>query len=68
MEQATVITGKENIAKYRLIVIRSGVRLEAKGMRASRGVSCTKLAKQETGLKTNDRQKLIEALDKLIAA
>jgi hypothetical protein len=46
----------------RLAAIIAGVRLESLGMRRSRGPSATKLAKQATGLRTNDRAKLIEAL------
>jgi hypothetical protein len=60
--------GREAVEVFRLVAIKSGLKIEAAGMRISRGVSCTKAAKQLTGLKTNDRAKLADAIQKLIDA
>jgi len=57
------ITGK-GIPLYRLMVMRSGVRLEAKGLRMSRQ-SMTAMAKRELGVKGN-RDKVLAALDAAI--
>ncbi len=40
-ESAIVINTPEGINAYRLLVIRSGLKLEAKGMKLSRGVACS---------------------------
>jgi hypothetical protein len=50
--------------KYRTILI--GLKAEAEGMRLTRGTSCTKMAKQLTGLRTNDRAKLAERVQILL--
>lgn len=55
----------ESIALYRLIHLKSALKLESKGLRM-RNVNARKLAKQETGLKTNDYTVLIDAVEALI--
>lgn len=60
-----IITGKENINKFRLLTIRSGLRLEIKtGMRHSRNLVFN-AAKQITGKKT--RKACLEEIEKQIA-
>lgn len=61
-------TGREAVEAFRLKTIISGMRLEGKGIRVNRHTNCTKLAKQLTGLKTNDRAKLEEALTEIMNA
>jgi len=58
---ATVITGKENILAYRERVLLSGLKLETKGMKMSRGKSCYAIVKQEYGFK-GSKQKVYEQL------
>lgn len=61
-----VITEKDKILQYRLLVIRSGVRLEALGMK-KRGKSCTAMAKEMLGYSRNTkREEILQALDALI--
>jgi hypothetical protein len=44
------ITG-EHIDLYRLLTIRSGLSLEAKGLRLTRGISCLSIVRREFGIK-----------------
>jgi len=61
----TMITG-EDIPLFRLLVMRSGLQLEIKGMRLSRGRTCYALAKSEFGFKGN-RHKVLAQLENLIS-
>lgn len=62
----TVMTDKDKILQYRLLTIRSGVRLEALGMKKS-GKSCTAIAKEMLGYSRNTkREEVLQALDALI--
>lgn len=54
-----VAEGPRGIEIYRLLAIRSGLRIESLGMKMSRGVSCLKLAKQVTGLKASTAAKML---------
>lgn len=63
---ATVITGPEGIELYRLIALRSALRLEQNGMKVNRHVNARRLAKEATGLKTNNYATLIGAVELLI--
>ena len=47
------LTDPENIANYRLLVLRKGLYLETKGIRMTRGKSCYSIIKSEFGLKGN---------------
>ena len=58
-----MITNPEDISAYRLLIIRSGLKLELLGMRHSSN-AVFKAAKQITGEKT--RQKCLEALNRMI--
>jgi hypothetical protein len=49
----------EQIDAYRLLTIRSGLRAETLGMKLTRGVSCLKLAKAETGLKAKTAKEML---------
>lgn len=63
----SVITEKDKILQYRLLVIRSGVRLEAQGLRKSRGKTYTAVAKEMLGFSRNTkREEILQALDALI--
>lgn len=57
----TVIDTPEGIKFYRLVSMRGAIRLEAKGMRMSRG-SVTARAKREFGIKGN-RTEVLAFLD-----
>jgi len=62
----TVLTEKDKILRYRLIVLRKGIQLEKLGMK-KRGPSCTSIARQELGMpKNTKRDDLIDALTALI--
>lgn len=60
-------TGPVAVEAFRFRVLISGLRLEMRcpGMKVSRGVSCVALAKRATGLKTNNREKLIARLEEM---
>ena len=55
----TIITG-EHIPLYRLMVMASGLKLEIKGLRLSRGRTCYALAKSELGFKGNKAKVLAQ--------
>lgn len=58
--------GPKAVNAFRLRTIISGLKFEAKtGMKMSR-VSTVKVAKEVTGLKTNNKTKLIERLEKML--
>jgi hypothetical protein len=59
-----MITGKENIENFRLLTLRSALRLEVRGMKR-RGRSAYAIVKEEFGLKGN-KQKVLDALNKII--
>lgn len=56
----------EAIELFRLITLKSALKLQSKGISVHRGVNPRKLAKEATGLKTNDFEKLIAAVEELI--
>jgi hypothetical protein len=64
---ATVITGKENILAYRERVLLSGLKLETKGMKMSRGKSCYAIVKAEYGFK-GSKQKVYDQLKEHLGA
>jgi len=47
------IEGADQIAMARLLTLRAGLKLETKGMRMTRGISCYKIIKDEYGFKGN---------------
>ena len=60
----TVITGKENIDRYRLIVLKHGLKLEMLGMQKRRP-SCYSVIKEEFDLK-GSKQKVYDKFCELI--
>ena len=64
MSIATIITGKENIDRYRLIVLKHGLKLELLGMQKRRP-SCYSVIKEEFNLKGN-KQKVYDKFCELI--
>ena len=65
-ERTIMITGA-HIPLYRLMVMASGLDLEIKGLRFSRGRTCYALAKSEFGFKGN-RAKVLAQLQAHIEA
>lgn len=63
-EHGTIIDG-DSIAIARLMTLRAGVKLEARGIRVSKGRSCMAIVKKEFGLKGN-RAKVLSFLDEHI--
>ena len=64
MSIATIITGKENIDRYRLIVLKHGLKLELLGMQKRRP-SCYSVIKEEFNLK-GSKQKVYDKFCELI--
>ena len=56
----------ESIELFRLITLKSALKLQSHGIGIRRGVNPRRLAKEATGLKTNDFDKLIAAMEELI--
>jgi len=61
-EHGTMVITGEHIPLYRLMVMASGLKLEIKGIRSSRGRTCYALAKSEFGFKGN-KTKVLEQLE-----
>jgi hypothetical protein len=60
-------SGPAGVALFRLLTLRSGLRLELSGIRVSRGVSCYAIAKREFGFKGN-KQKVFDQLNAALEA
>lgn len=58
--------GEAATRRFQLIAIRSGLKLEAAGIKVRRGVSMVKVAQEITGLKNRDRDTLINKLTLMI--
>ena len=56
------VTGPAGMEVLRFRTLMIGLDSEERGMRLTRGVNCTQMAKKLTGLKTRDRAKLRERL------
>lgn len=65
-KELAMLEGKEAIEVMRLRTILIGLKAEAQGMRLTRHVNCTQLARELTGLKTRDRAKLAERVQVLM--
>tara|TARA_R100001509_G_C4774977_1_gene184320 strand:+ start:472 stop:678 length:207 start_codon:yes stop_codon:yes gene_type:complete len=65
MNKVTGLTDQDQIIKYRLKVLLSGLRLEMKGMSMARGRTCYSIIKKEFGLKGN-RKKVLAQFEKII--
>jgi hypothetical protein len=55
----------EKIQMAQYLTMRSGLQLEVKGMRLTRGLSCYKMIKDRFGLKGN-KQKVLEQFEDLL--
>lgn len=62
------LTTPDQIHTYQLITLWSGLKLESKGMRVSRGISCRKIVKEKFGIKFRDINKVIAAYEDIIIA
>lgn len=60
-----VITKPDDIATFRLLALRSGLKLEIRGLRRS-GRSCYAIIKKEFGLK-GTKQEVLEQFDEMLA-
>lgn len=64
-----VVSGEKAIKLYQLVSLRATLKLQRDtGMRPNRHVNPRAIAKKLTGLKTNDFNKLLEAVDRHIEA
>jgi hypothetical protein len=63
-QDATVIDTPEGIDAYRMLALRSGLKLEVLGMR-KRGQSCLSIIKSEYGLK-GSKQRVLEQFEDLL--
>ena len=61
-----VITEPNQIALYRLLTLRAGLRLEIRGLKVSKGRSCYAIIKQEFGLK-GDRASVLEQFEQYLS-
>jgi hypothetical protein len=59
------LQGDEQMRGARLLTRRAGLRMELKGLRMTRGVSCYALVKQETGLK-GSKQKVYDQFEVML--
>lgn len=63
-----VLTHRDQILRYRMIVLRKGIELEKRGMK-KRGRSCTAITREMFGMpKNTKRDDLIAALTAMIHA
>ena len=59
-----MITG-DDIGRYRLVVLKSALKLEIKGMRMHRGRTAYSIIKKEFGFK-GDRQRVLDQFETMI--
>ena len=59
------LQGEDQMLGARLLTMRAGLRMELKGLRMIRGVSCYALVKQETGLK-GSKQKVYDQFEVML--
>ena len=59
------LQGEDQMLGARLLTMRAGLRMELKGLRMTRGVSCYALVKQETGLK-GSKQKVYDQFEVML--
>jgi hypothetical protein len=62
LNESVLIQGKTNINNYRMIALLKGLKLELKGIKVSRNVSCYAILKDEFNLK-GSRQKVYDHLN-----
>ena len=61
----TMLTTPDQINMYRVLTLRAGLRLEVRGMKLSRGLSCYALIKNEFGFKGN-KAKVLDQMNAFI--
>lgn len=61
-----VITEPNQIATYRLLTLRAGLRLELRGLKISKGRSCYAIIKQEFGFK-GDKANVLEQFENYLS-
>lgn len=59
-KHGSVTFDSEAVSLYRLMTLVQGLKLETKGMKLTRGVSCYAIAKKEFGLKGNKQSVLLQ--------
>jgi hypothetical protein len=62
-----VITEPNQIALYRLLTLRAGLRLELRGLKISKGRTCYAIIKQELGFK-GDKASVLEQFENYLSA
>jgi hypothetical protein len=68
MDKGFSLTTPAAISAYRLMTLKQGVKAEARGFKLTRGVNCTKLARQELGLPARTKhEEIIKAIDAKLA-
>ena len=60
-----LLTEPHEINAYRLLALQKGLKLELKGLKVSRGISCYKIIKEEFNLKGN-KQKVLDQYTKIL--
>ena len=60
-----LLTKPHEINAYRLLALQKGLKLELKGLKVSRGISCYKIIKTEFNLKGN-KQKVLDQYTKIL--
>jgi len=60
-----VITNPNEIQLFRLLTLRSGLKLEIRGLKVSKGRSCFAIIKQEFGL-TGSREEVLEQFNEML--
>lgn len=61
----TIITGERDTKLYRLMALRSALKLEVKGLQMSRGCSAYAIVKAEFGLK-GSKAKVLAAFSEIV--
>lgn len=57
--------GSDGVNLFRMMTILRGLKMEAKGLKMTRGMSCLAIAKREFGLKGN-REKVLAQFEVLV--
>ena len=60
-----LLTQPNQIEGFRLLSLQKGLKLELKGLKVSRGISCYKIIKEEFNLKGN-KQKVLDQYTKIL--
>ena len=67
--QSIMVNTPEGITYYRLAAMKGAIKLEARGMKMSRGVNVTAMARKELGLKARaPHAEVIAALEAKLAS